>query len=102
MTTMMNKVDKLVLYFILVLGIIAVSLWTIFLIQLTQINEQTHISQTLHTSSSIEAAKNLVDTKLNVIEAKQSAIEAKEVAHETFDMVKNMMNNISEINSKIK
>lgn len=95
-------VDRIILYFILVLAIIAVSLWTIFLIQLTQIVQETRVSQQQHITGSLEARQNLDDAKQNVIEAKQSAIEAKETAKQTLNISKSILGNVTEINKKLK
>jgi peptidoglycan hydrolase CwlO-like protein len=67
--------DKLVLYFILVLAIIAVSLWTIFLIQNTKLLEQSAEIQREHSEGAIDARKDLEHIMGNISEINQKLNE---------------------------
>lgn len=91
---MIAKLDRNILYFILVLGIIAVSLWTIFLVKLFQIAEDTNTSQQAHINGSTEARDNVLSSKhfseLNVNMTKTNSKN-----------IENILNNITEINNKI-
>ena len=55
--------DKILLSFILVLGVIAVFIWTIFLIQISNIAEQTKILEEEHIEGSKEAKDNVLKSK---------------------------------------
>lgn len=91
---MRDMYDKLLLIFILVLGIIAVGIWTIFLVQMSQLLEQSTTLQKEHVKGAIDARENL--------------ITAKETAEKNVNMTKinkknieNILNNISEITQKL-
>jgi hypothetical protein len=86
MTKLVNC-ERLTLYFILTLAIIAVGLWTIFLIQLSKLVEQTNDNQLQHVIISNQSKQN---TELNV---NMTKINKKNI--------ENILNNISAINNKI-
>ena len=91
---MTNCYNKLTLYFILILGIVAIGLWTIFLIQLNIVVEQTKAAQEQHINGSLEARKVVVEGKeISQLNVNMTKINAKNI--------ENIMNNISEINNKI-
>jgi 5-bromo-4-chloroindolyl phosphate hydrolysis protein len=91
---MVTACDKFVLYFILVLGIIAVSVWTIIFIQLSQLLEQTNIIQYEHINGSITARENIQANK----EAVEQNLEKTNINKKN---IENILNNISEIKSKL-
>ena len=91
---MRDMYDKLLLIFILVLGIIAVGIWTIFLVQMSQLLEQSTTLQKEHVQGAIDARENVIKAKNN----SQLNVEMTKLNKKNID---NIMNNISEINQKL-
>ena len=80
--------DRLILYFILVLAVIAVSIWTVFLIQLSQLVSLTTSEKIEHSMIS-EQGKQSIELNVNMTKINKKNIE-------------NMLNNLSEMNKKLQ
>lgn len=91
---MIHVLDKLVLYFIFTLGVIAVLVWTVSLIQLSQLVHQTNILQEEHNMGALDARDN-------VLKSKEASTLNVNMTKTNSKNIENILNNITEINKKL-